>query len=59
MKSEEKQRPSKGRETKPSNNNTISVDRKTMARSNNAKTCFELSLHYTLSHQRKVFVLKN
>ena len=23
------------------------------------KNCFELSLHYTLSHQRKIFVLKN
>jgi len=45
---------------KRSNKNTISKDRKNQELDRiMLKNCFEPSFHYTLSHQRKVFVLKN
>ena len=50
---EEKQRPFKGKSKRDEviEQNTVSADQKPMARPNNAKTCFEHSLHYTNGEQ--------
>jgi len=54
MKSEEKQRPFKGKfktrdKAIEQKHNFSGSEGKTMARPNNAKTCFELSLHYRMA----------
>jgi len=62
MKSEKKQRPFKGklkRDKAIEQKHNFRGSEKPWLDRKMLKNCFEHSLHYTLSHQRKVFVLKN